>query len=747
MDVRVGPDLITLHLDDHVLVCDVDGRMSRDSGQGFFAADTRFVSGYRLRLGGTAPVLLASAAVSAFGARFEFTNPRLRSPNGDIEPGALHLRLERAMGGGLHEDYDLVNYGPSAVAITMEVSLECDFADIFEAKDRTVVRRGMLQSSWSEDERRLTTRYRNDDFERSLTVRAERSDSAPEFANGGISFRVQLDRGQRWHTCLVWEPAGGQLDLASPVRSCHALTGGSHSIDEARRSWLAQAARFSTSAAGPSDAASRAVDDLASLRLHQHDALATANEPTAVPDDARWVPAAGVPWFTALFGRDSLVVALQTLALSPMFPVGALYALGALQGDGYDDERDMQPGKILHELRRGELAHFRLIPHTPYYGSHDSTALYVWTAAQAWRWHGNRSVLDAIRPNVERALAWIDTDGDIDGDGLQEYSSRARHGGYYNQGWKDSGDAIVTEDGQRAELPLALCELQGYVIAAKRAWADIVDEVWAEQRTADRLRSEADRLSELVEERFWWEDEGTYYLGLDGAKKPIRTVASNAGHLLWTHAVDPDRAVQTARRLLAPDMWSGWGVRTLSADHVSYNPFSYHRGSVWPHDNAILAAGMRRYGLDNEATQIAGGIFDAAERFKDRRLPELFAGLPRDHNGFPVPYLGANVPQAWASGAIVHLLTTLLGLVPDADKNRLTIAATLPSWLPDLRVDNIEIGNAALNLILQRKPDGSNEVRCDLVRGDLEIEFEGRTSSATPCPKVSSGASDQSRHA
>ena len=707
-----------MHLDDRVLVCEPDASMSRDDGQGFFAADTRFVSGYRLRLGGTAPVLLSSAGVSSFGARFEFTNPKLKTALGALAADTVHLRLERSLGGTLHEDYDLVNFGPVAIDVTMEVSLECDFGDIFEVKDRAVIRRGTLQSSWDEATRVLTTRYQNDDFVRALQVRVDRADSTPQHANGGISFRLEIPAGRSWHTCLSWEPDTGEPEAAVSRRECHSLVGGDHDLDRARRAWMDTTARFTTSAPGPNAAVRRAVEDLASLRLHVHDALA-GGEPGGATD--RWVAAAGVPWFTALFGRDSLIVALQTVALSPMFSIGALTALGALQGDGYDDRRDMQPGKILHELRRGELAHFGLIAHTPYYGSHDATALYVLTAAQGWKWHGDRSVLEALRPTVERALAWIDTDGDIDGDGLQEYATRAAHGGYYNQGWKDSGDGIVTEHGGIAELPLALCELQGYVIAAKRAWADVVDEVWGETATAVRLRAEAERLAALVEERFWWEEQGTYYLGLDGRKRPIRTVASNAGHLLWTGAVDPDRGRRVASRLLAPDMWSGWGVRTLSAEHPAYNPFSYHLGSVWPHDNALLAEGMRRYGCDPEAAQVAGGIFDAAERFKERRLPELFAGLQRDPDGFPVPYLGANVPQAWASGAIVHLLSTLVGLRPDARNRTLMVDPALPAWLGDVTVANLEVGGASVDLTIANTPDGGVTVESTPRRGELAV--------------------------
>lgn len=721
MDVQVGPDLLTIHLDDQVLVCDLDGSMSRGAGHGFFAADTRFVSGYRLRLGGTAPVLRNSATASAFGARFEFTNPTLRSPKGDIEPESLHLRLERSVGHGLHEDYDLANYGMDPATVTLEISLECDFADVFEVKSDAVIRRGTLQTEWSERWSRLTTRYRNGGFERAMTVAVERAGSVPEYANGGLSFRIELEPGQRWHTCLLWVMEGNDLPSERPFRACHSLRHGDHRIDQAQRAWIRQAAVFSTPSLPAQDVIDQAVEDLAGLRLHRHDHLAGGPHPTDTRSEL-WVPAAGVPWFAALFGRDSLIVSLQTQALAPLFSIGSLVALGALQGDDVDARRDMQPGKIMHELRQGELAHLHLIPHTPYYGTHDATALYVLTAAQSWRWLGDPVLIEQLRPHVERALAWIDTYGDRDGDGLQEYRTDAPSGGYYNQGWKDSGDAIVTGTGAIAPLPLALCELQGYVVAAKRAWADVVDEAWGNGTEAARLRHEAQDLADLIEERFWWEDEGTYYLGLDGAKKPIRTVASNAGHLLWSRAVDADRARRCANRLMEPDMWGGWGVRTLTASNPAYNPFSYHRGSIWPHDNAILAAGMRSYGLDEPALRIATGIFDAATRFRDHRLPELFSGLERDADGFPVQYLGANVPQAWASGAVVHLLATMLGLTPDATQGRLAVDPCLPGWLPELQVTNLEVGNASADLVVSRSPDGSHAVSSTTRRGRLTVD-------------------------
>jgi glycogen debranching enzyme len=411
--------------------------------------------------------------------------------------------------------------------------------------------------------------------------------------------------------------------------------------------------------------------------------------------------------------------------LSPRFATATLRALADLQATDTDDERDMQPGKIEHEIRHGELAQLHLIPHTPYYGTHDATTLYVTTAVEAWRWSGDLAVLESLRPNVERALEWIDAYGDSDGDGLQEYATRSSHG-YYNQGWKDAEDAVLDAKGMLSPLPIALCEHQGYVVAAKRAWAGVLERAFDDDSGARRLRAEADRLAEMIEERFWWEAEGTYYLGLDGDKRPIETVSSNPGHLLWSGAIDPGRAQRVARRMLERDMFSGWGIRTVASSHTAFNPFSYHFGSVWPHDNAIAAAGFRHYGLDGEALRVAEGIFDAAKLFADYRLPELFAGLSRDEGGFPVPYLGANVPQAWASGAVVHLVTTLLGMRVDAPEARMSLDPSLPRWLGSLRLENLRIGDATIELGVTRAADGHHELEVGQSAGRLEV------SSRTP---------------
>lgn len=725
MEIRVGPPTITIHADDQFCVCAANAEMSSTQEQGYFAADTRLVSGYRLKLGGARAVLINSAATDHHSARFEFTNPALVQPNGaKLDANRIHLRLDRTIGAGIHEDYELTSYHGDPVELDLEVSIESDFADLFDVKAHQPLLRGSLQGSWDSRSERLTVDYQNERFERGLIIDPAESSSPARYANGGLLFRIVLEPRQRWHTCLLWRPV---LDAAIgvPPERCHDLIG-EIGKPEQKRNWVNRATTFLTSSALVTQTVGQAVDDLAGLRMHRHDPLASYAESAD-----SWVPAAGVPWFVSLFGRDSLIVSLQTLALSPRFAVGSLNALAALQADGYDDARDMQPGKISHEIRHGELAALHLIPHTPYYGTHDATTLYVLVAAEAWRWHGDREALDLVRPHVDRALAWIDKDGDPDGDGLQEYQTRAPHG-YYNQGWKDAEDAILDDDGEMTELPIALCEIQGLVVAAKRAWADVLDSVYGESAGAGRLRDQAARLTEAIETKFWWEAEGTYYTGLNGRKQPIRSVTSNPGQLLWTGVVDPGRARRVAARLLQPDLWSGWGVRTLSDRHVAYNPFSYQFGSVWPHDNALIAAGFRHYGLDAEAAQVARALFDAAERFSDRRLPELFAGLGRDDGGFPVQYLGANVPQAWASGAVIHLMATLLGLDADASAGVLRLRPALPDWLPQVRLEQLGVGTACADLTVERTAAGRHRVTVTDLDGDLTVI--ATESDDTPIP-------------
>jgi glycogen debranching enzyme len=677
LPIQVGPSTITMNRDDRFVVCQPDGRIERLAEEGFFARDTRFVSGYELFVNGQRPLLLNASPVQFYSSRFEYTNPELLDRDGIVPRQTIALRLDRTVSGGVHEDYDVINYGRRTVRLTIEIEIESDFADIFDVKSGQLVRRGDINARWFRSARELRTTYVHRDFVRELVLRADRSDSTVQFANGRFVFIAEVPPKDAWHTCMHWLPLTHSKRRPTTL-PCNAVAGPrpDQTMPRMRRVQLET----------PNHTVLRAWEQA------QLDMDALQLEDPAF-EKGVFIPAAGVPWFVTLFGRDSLVVSMQGISGYPEFASGALRRLSELQATGDDPERDMEPGKIPHEIRHGELAQLRILPFQPYYGTHDATSLFVIVISYLYQWLGQVDVLNRYLPNAEAAMAWIDRFGDRDGDGFQEYATRSTHG-YYNQGWKDAGDAIPNADGSLAPLPLALCELQGYVYDAKVRMADIY-EVLGDTRRSKRLRAEALALYERFNETFWWDVEGTYYLGLDGQKRPIETVASNAGHCLASGIVPPDRAARVVKRLMADDMWSGWGVRTLSSDHVAYNPFSYHTGSVWPHDNAMIAGGFRRYGHDTEAAKVARGLFDASERFLANRLPELFAGLPRDEGSFPVQYLGASVPQAWAAGSIFRLIAVLCGIHATTDRagSRLYVDPALPDWLPELTIGNLRAGS------------------------------------------------------
>jgi glycogen debranching enzyme len=682
LPVTVGPSAITINRDDRFLVSQPDGRVESGADEGLFARDTRFVSGYDVFLNGKRPVLLNASPIRFFSARLEFTNPDLIDSEGAIPRHQVAFRLDRTIAGGVHEDYDLVNYGRRTIALTLEIEIASDFADIFDVKHLGLVRRGQLNSRWYRTAGELRTTYTNRDFRRQLVVQVDRAGSPAQFANGRLVFIVQLAPKDVWHTCLKWLPLTGESRRPTTL-GCNAITEGRAGILPPRLPRVA----LRTANETVRGAWDQAVRDMESLRLED-------------PAFGKGViiAAAGIPWFVTLFGRDSLIVAMQTIAGYPEFAAGALRRLSELQATAEDPERDMEPGKIPHEVRHGELAQLGLLPYAPYYGTHDATSLFVIVLSYLYQWTGDLDLLRRYLPNAEAAMRWIDVWGDRDRDGFQEYATRSKHG-YYNQGWKDAGDAVPDADGSLATLPLALCELQGYVYDAKLRMAGIY-ELLGNPEAARRVRAEANTLYRRFNDRFWWEEEGTYYLGLNGHKQPIRTVASNAGHLLSSGIVPADRAERVVQRLLREDMWSGWGIRTLSSDHPAYNPFSYHTGTVWPHDNATIAGGFRRYGFDREAAQVASGIFDAAGHFAAHRLPELFAGLPREDGSFPVQYLGANVPQAWAAASVFRFLAVLCGIHASSgpEGGLLYVDPVLPDWLPELTITNLRAGRGRLDL-------------------------------------------------
>jgi glycogen debranching enzyme len=711
-EITVGPPLLAISQEHSVLVTELDGQILSATEKGLYYHDTRLISAWQVYANGVPWELLNSGSLTYYASRVFLVNRAMATERGDVSARSLALVISRSIGPGMHEDLDLTNYGPNPVRFNLEIAIRSDFADIFEVKSGRIVRRGRITTKWSESEPQLTMSYRNRDFRRELLIRPVMSSSFANFANGRITFEVELEPAASWHACLEYDIGDGERRLSAP----------SVCVDDRERTqvgttledWKRTVLKINTSNEEFYRLFRQAVEDMASLRL-----------PFAGSDHMQFVPAAGVPWFVALFGRDSLIVSLQNALVYPDFARAALDILGRLQATERDDYRDAEPGKILHEMRFGELAHLKLVPHTPYYGTADATPLYLIVLHSAWCWTGDRSLLKQHLATAERCLEWIDRYGDRDGDGFQEYQTRSPVG-YENQGWKDAGDSVVYPDGSLVKGPKALCELQGYVYDAWLRMADIYAVLGRADR-AGELRAKAEDLFKRFNEAFWNDELGFYAFGLDGDKKQIRTISSNPGHCLASGIVPKERAGRVVSRLLEPDMWSGWGIRTLSALNPAFNPNSYQNGSVWPHDNAIIALGFKRYGYAKEAARIARDISAASSYFTYHRLPELYAGIQRNEAGFPVQYLGANVPQAWAAGSVFHLIDAIVGFQPDAANRKLYIDPTLPHWLPDLTLLDLRLGDQVFDLRFRLERDATTQF--EVLRGDPR-SIERRSTSA-----------------
>ena len=678
IEVTVGPPLITINRGDTFVVAEQDGRITPYTDQGIYSRDTRYVSSYQIFADGHHWILQNSGALAYYASRAYLTNPRITTEHNEIEPGTLSLILDRAVFDGLHEDFEIRNYSVRQVRFSLELSLRTDFADIFEVKAKRLVRKGNVTTEWRPETSELISSYEHNGFMRSVVTRLTRSGSAANYSNGRISFLVDLEPRGSWHTCCQ-HAFRGEKAWKTSHRCVHMLRNAKSPVEREMSNWKNVTTSVTTSNEDVYRLFRQSVEDMAALRL-----------PHAGGTQDEFIPAAGVPWFVTVFGRDSLIVSLQNLIVYPDFARGALRTLGKLQANEVDDYRDAQPGKILHEIRFGELAERKLIPHTPYYGTADATALYLITLCEAWKWLGDDSFFLEHEAVAKKCLEWIDRSGDMDGDGLQEYQTRSPHG-YENMGWKDASDSVVYPDGTPVRGPKALCELQGY---AYDAWLRMAEafEYFGQLEAANRLRKKAAELRQRFEELFWCDGSQFYAYALDGDKKQVQTIASNPGHLLWSGIVDRERAARVMARLMEPDMWSGWGIRTLSSDNPAYNPFSYQNGSIWPHDNGIIALGFRKYGFAKEAGMIARDISEAASYFLFYRLPELYAGTKREPGAFPVQYLGANVPQAWAAGSVFHLLRAILGLDANAHKRTLYVDPVLPNWLPDITLHNLRVG-------------------------------------------------------
>ncbi len=708
VEVRVGPPVLTINQGSTFMVTDERGEIDPASEQGVFAGDTRFVSSYQLYVDRARWDLLSSAATDYDTARLQFTNPPLPTAGGEIGGRGIGLTIRRSVSEGVHEDLEVTNYSLGPVKFVLAIALGSDFADLFEVKSHNLALRGRIATHWDQGRHELSNSYTNQDFHRRLYYRLADFGSPPTYANGRVCFEVALEPRQSWRTCANFILVQGQR-VRNPELDCPRQRSDGSKAGRLHALWRESATRLSSANEDVARAYHQSVEDMGALRIYDHD----------FAEDV-WLPAAGVPWFVTIFGRDSLTVSLQNMMVHAPFALGALAKLAEFQAQEMDDWRDAEPGKIPHELRFGELAHFHKIPHTPYYGTADATILYLIVLHEAWKWLGDTHDLRRFAPVAERCLEWIDRYGDLDGDGFQEYKSRSSLG-YENVGWKDSGNAVVYPDGSQVKQPKALCELQGYVYDAKMRMAEASDALGL-SIDADELRRQAADLRRRFDEAYWLEEIGCYAYGLDPDKRPIATVASNAGHCLWSGIAEPARAAKLVERFGRPDMTSGWGLRTLSAENPAYNPFDYQMGSVWPHDNGIIAAGFKRYGFAEEANRVARQIFDAARCFDSYRLPELYSGLTREPGSFPAQYLGANIPQAWAAGSVFHLIQSILGLRGDAPNGRLYVHPTLPDWLPDVRLEGLKVGRARLALRFWREGDDSRWEVLEITGDTIQVE-------------------------
>jgi glycogen debranching enzyme len=661
------------------------GDMSPEvAGSGLYMNDTRYLSRFELTVGGRIPKLESATTT---GAEARIT----QSAGG----GALGIRRLRIATASMQERAEVTNEGDDEASTSIQLTIAADLADWFAIRGFVTTGASSVSEPVVEDSSVRFAHTGLDGVTRSVRASWRPAADSIEIAGDRAVIRWWIDvgPGDTATIDLTVDPDEGH-EPATPEAG--AGDRGAPIEDQRRRharslaEWMASCTEVVTDNAD--------FDRLVSASMRDIHLL-------LIPVGPDTVVAAGVPWYVALFGRDSLITAHQLLMMNSEIARATLRALARHQSIADDAERDAEPGKILHELRRGELARAGIVPFSPYYGSVDSTPLFVLLASDYYAWTGDLDTVTELRPSLEGALAWIDEHGDVDGDGFVEYRLRSSRG-LSNQGWKDHDGSVVHADGSRAAPPIAIVEVQGYVYAAKAGIARVFEALGDDIMARD-LRAQAAELKARFNQTFWIDEEGTYAFALDGDKNQVRSVASNAGHALWCGIADDDKARLVAGRLLAPDMFSGWGVRTLSEHSPAYDPMSYHNGSVWPHDNAIIAAGMARYGLSDHAAPIVDALYEAALD-AELRLPELFGGQARSGPSF-ARYPIACSPQAWAAGVFLMLLSATLGVVPDAARRRLRIRnPSLPSFLRRVELHGLRVGGEPTDIAFESSDRGTS---------------------------------------
>ena len=632
---------------------------------GLFAWDTRFLSRWLLTVDGQRPNVLSTDDLDYFYVQF-FLVPGTGTIYVDAD---LSIIRKRAVGNGFHEDLTILNHKDQPVELKVRIEAAADFVDLFEVKDK-LTKKGECYQRIESD--RLVLGYRRETFVRETLITASAKTDIDEH---GLSFAVAIEPHGEWTTCLeVVAGLGGLGEYHEEATYGHGDRRARPNVKMSLDKLGEAVPRLSCDWPSLQVTYRRSLIDLAALRFY----------PMVLPGQA--LPAAGLPWFMTLFGRDSIITSYQALPFGSRLAVTTLLVLAQRQGTRIDDFRDEEPGKILHEQRFGEMTAFEERPHSPYYGAADVTPLFLILLDEVERWTGNAELVRQLEMEARAALTWIDKYGDRNGDGYVEYDRRNKETGLENQCWKDSWNSIQFADGTLSRLPRATCEIQGYVYDAKRRCARLARQLWNDPALAEQLEKEAAELKRRFNQDYWLEDREFFALAIDGDGRKVDSLTSNIGHLLWSGIVEDDKAEAVVRHLMGEKLFSGWGVRTMAEGEGGYNPIGYHVGTVWPHDNSFIAMGLRRYGYREEAAQIAMGMLEAATYFKGR-LPEAFAGYPRELTGFPVEYPTACSPQAWASGAPLLLLRAILGLEPVGD--HLLVDPALPAMLGQIELLDI----------------------------------------------------------
>jgi len=655
---------------------------------GFFHDDTRFLSTLELKIGGHRTVVLSSSTEKTFASKIELTTGSLAQINSfDLPENTIHVRRQQLLASDvLYDSITFFNFNQSEAELLVEIALEADFVDVFQVRGCARKNSGHYYRPVVRGDSLIFFYRGQDNVSRETVIRFQ---TQPDEIDGQVvrwklkvpatGFREILNTV----TCLV----GGKASRAG----AKSVVQGFRDRREAYRRWEQESTSFDSSNDIFDEALRTCIADFHALQI---------------PDGDQHVVAAGIPWFATMFGRDSIIAAYQSLLLNPRLACETLRVLARYQGKEFNDWRDEEPGKIPHEYRTGEMTRAGEMPFGPYYGSVDATPLFLILLSETFNWTGDEKLVQELLPAAGAALDWIEKYGDLDGDGLVEYKRRSPKG-LTNQGWKDSWDANMHRDGSVAKPPIALVEVQGYCYEAQYRMSQLL-RLFGDTERADKLRKSSAEVAKRIEKSFWLSQEGFYAMGLDSVKRPLEVISSNPGHLLFTRSIGKDRARLVVERFMRDDMQSGWGWRTMACSERVFNPLSYHRGSVWPHDNSLVAHGMALYGFRNEVKEIFTSLYQAALNFRDYRLPELFCGVQRHEHDEPVHYPVSCSPQAWASGTFFLLLTSLLGIRPSAPRKELNIVnPVLPDWLDYLHIRNLSVGKSRVSLDFSRHGERS----------------------------------------